>query len=255
MGIFWASKPEEAKFDHSGKFDTSSIPAACPMHKKMPDSEHSEGEINPMTNMPYNLPVTKAPNQTIDLPTERTISTIPRGENQGLWEYPSPQQMFNAMIRKGKGDVPEDAVESMVNIHNFLNEGAWEEIMDWEKPYTSETKINPRLLKFTGRPDTISPRAQYYMLMGKLFPDSYTTEPPFDRHDWTVLRNDGEGNWKEVRYVIDYYSSGEDNFGMPMFSLDVRPALDNVGGAVQRFNHWTQELKPTWDKALGREQK
>lgn len=255
MGFFWASKPNEVPQTTPHHYTQGDIPAVCPMHKKTPVSDHDEGEINPMTNMPYNLPVSKAPGQTLDLPTERTISTIPRGENQGLWEYPSPQQMFNAMIRKGKGDVPEDAVESMVNIHNFLNEGAWEEIMEWEKPYTDSSKVNPRLLKFTGRPDTISPRAQYYLFMSKLFPEKYSTEPPFDRHDWTVLRNNGNGDWNEVRYIIDYYSSGEDHFGMPMFSLDVRPALDNVDNAVQRFNHWTHELKPTWDKALGKEQK
>lgn len=252
MGLFWASKPADVPHPVPNNWSQSDIPPACPMHKKNEDNNAADGEINPLTNMPYNLPITRAPGQTIDLPTERTISTIPRGENQGLWEYPSPQQMFNAMLRKGKGDVPEDAVESMVNIHNFLNEGAWEEIMEWEKPYTDVTKVNPRLLKFTGRPDALSPRAQYNLFMGKIFPEKYITEPPFDRHDWTVLRSDGEGGWKQVRYVIDYYSSGDDMFGMPMFSLDVRPGLDNFDNALQRVNHWTAELKPTWDKALGR---
>ena len=61
------------------------------------------------------------------------------------------------MIRKGKIDpntgeeIPEDAVESMVNVHNFLNEGCWQEILDWEKPYTEKSKIEPKLLKFKER--------------------------------------------------------------------------------------------------------
>ena len=63
--------------------------------------------------MPMAISSERAPGQRIKLSTERTISTIPRGESedQGLWEYPSPQQMLNAMLLKGKGDgVPEDAV-------------------------------------------------------------------------------------------------------------------------------------------------
>jgi len=49
-----------------------------------------------------------------------------------MWEYPSPQQMYNAMIRKGYDDTPAEHVESMVAVHNFLNEGAWREIENWE---------------------------------------------------------------------------------------------------------------------------
>ena len=41
--------------------------------------------------------------------------------------------MYNAMLRKGYTDTPADAVESMVSVHNFLNEGAWNEILEWER--------------------------------------------------------------------------------------------------------------------------
>ena len=37
------------------------------------------------------------------------------------------------MLRKGYTDTPADAVESMVEVHNFLNEGAWDEIVLWEE--------------------------------------------------------------------------------------------------------------------------
>lgn len=71
--------------------------------------------------------------QTISLPLSRDTSSIPRGDGTNTkWEYPSPQQMYNAMLRKGYTDTPADAVESMVAVHNFLNEGAWEEIVEWE---------------------------------------------------------------------------------------------------------------------------
>lgn len=188
-----------------------------------------------------NLSSLRAPGQTVDLPTDRTFSSIPRGETtqEGVWEYPSPQQMYNAMLRKGGGEIPEDAVESMVDVHNFLNEGAWDEILKWEAPYTKETQTEPRLLKFTGRPNDLSPRATMIQLLGKVYPPKFATPLPFDRHDWTVLRSDGHGDWKKVRYVIDYYSSEDDEHGNPAFVLDVRPALDSVSGAVDRFNYWS----------------
>lgn len=192
----------------------------------------------------------KASHQTVELPTERTLSTIPRGENpqEGVWEYPSPQQMYNAMLRKGGGEIPEDAVESMVDVHNFLNEGAWDEILKWEKPYTENTRIQPRLLKFTGRPNDMSPRAQVLQMLGKIYPSKYGVPPPFDRHDWTVLRAEKDGKWQQVRYVIDYYSSEDDESGNPSFVLDVRPALDSVSSAVDRFNFWSGSVI---HKALG----
>lgn len=59
-----------------------------------------------------------------------------------------------------------------------------------------------------------------------------STEPPFDRHDWVVRRpNTGE----EVRYVIDYYSAPPEPDGSPVFSLDVRPALDSLSSVKERI--------------------
>lgn len=196
----------------------------------------------------------RAPGQKLDLPTERTLSTIPRGSTneEGVWEYPSPQQMYNAMLRKGGGEIAEDAVEPMVDIHNFLNEGAWYEILKWEQPYTKETKIEPRLLKFTGRPNDTSPRAQMLQVLGKIYPSKFGMPLPFDRHDWTVLRAQKDGQWEKVRYVIDYYCvDDEKNSEDPEFVLDVRPALDTVTSAVDRFNFWSGSVV---HKALGFEQ-
>ena len=67
-----------------------------------------------------------------------------------------------------------------------------------------------------------------------------STEPPFDRHDWVVTRP-AAGN-AQVRYVIDYYSAPPDEEGNPVFSLDVRPALDSLESINQRiqvgFEEW-----------------
>lgn len=262
MGWFWADKKvgkqgAKCPVDHNSFKKQEASESACPIKHSPLVSEcpikDNDEVLNPLNNMPMAISSEKAPGQKISLSTERTISSIPRGEldDQGLWEYPSPQQMLNAMLKKGKGQgIPEDAVESMVDVHNFLNEGAWQQILEWEQKYTEGTKIEPRLLRFTGRPHDLSPRASMYLWLGKIFPDTFNTQPPFDRHDWTVLRSLGRTQgWEQVRYVIDYYGAPDDEeTGMPAFILDTRPALDNPTNAYDRFTHWS---KPLWKRAMG----
>lgn len=69
----------------------------------------------------------------MDLPLEREVSSIPRASDSSKWEYPSAQQFYNALVRKG-WETPEEHVQTMVDIHNFLNEEAWQEIIKWEPP-------------------------------------------------------------------------------------------------------------------------
>lgn len=73
--------------------------------------------------------------QSTYLPTDRETSSIPRDEGD-RWDYPSPQQFYNALVRKG-WETPEEHVETMVQIHNFLNEMAWDEVQKWEKEVSS----------------------------------------------------------------------------------------------------------------------
>jgi cytochrome c heme-lyase len=58
----------------------------------------------------------------------RFIATLSANLN---WEYPSPQQFYNALRRKG-WNTPVNHVEAMVAIHNRLNEDAWAQILKWE---------------------------------------------------------------------------------------------------------------------------
>lgn len=286
MGWFWANKADSnnaASLENSSSFfgsiSGSSSSSACPVrhtsapaasdgcpviHKKEADEPSAcpvnygrlsviDEDLNPLNNMPMAISSEKAPGQRIALPTERTISTIPKGEasDQGSWEYPSPQQMLNAMLRKGKGDgIDEEAVVSMVEVHNFLNEGAWQQILEWEEKYTKESKVEPRLLRFTGRPDDMSPKARMYLYLSKVFPQTFSSDLPFDRHDWTVLRSSGRnGEWSQVRYVIDYYSAPDDEeTGMPAFLLVTRPALDSPTACWDRFSHWSY---PLYKRAMG----
>jgi len=193
--------------------------------------------LNPLNQLPV-LTQERAPSQTLDLPTERTASSIPRDAAE-RWEYPSPQQFYNALVRKG-WETPEIEIETMVQIHNFLNEKAWEEVQKWEAQVNREEKL--QLVRFKGRPGELSPKARLCLFAGWLLPDRFNDEPPFDRHDW-IIRRPSTG--EEVRYVIDYYGAPPLPDGSPVFSLDVRPALDNFGSLSMRVRAATREA---WEK-------
>lgn len=93
-----------------------------------------------------------------NLGTDRVISTIPRSQSAGAtssacpvnhetetgadprtgnWVYPSEKMFFDAMKRKGHDTRAQD-MKTVVPIHNAVNERAWKEIREWEKPYASE---------------------------------------------------------------------------------------------------------------------
>ena len=71
--------------------------------------------------------------QKMPLPLERQISSIPRADGSN-WVYPSEQQFFNALYRKGK-ETDEKDVNMIVAIHNEVNERCWDEIKKWESQY------------------------------------------------------------------------------------------------------------------------
>ncbi|KAI0887894.1 cytochrome c/c1 heme-lyase [Annulohypoxylon maeteangense] len=238
------------------------------------DSQSAFSKLNPLNYMFRELSQEPAPDQTYALPTSREPSSIPRGDGDGNWEYPSPQQMYNALLRKGYTDTDVTAVDSMVSVHNFLNEGAWSEIMDWERRfsgglykgwrmcsrgeqnfykmvkkygYEKEVKdLSPSLVRFQGRPQDMTPKAAMFQVMGWLYPGAFATEPPFDRHDWYVTR-EVDGQRKEIRYVIDYYSGPPEPTGEPVFFLDVRPAVTPTG-AAERALRWGCDV---WWRAIG----
>lgn len=251
------------------------VPPDVPTPASEPSKSSVFSKLNPLNNMPMHLSQKRAEGQTVALPVERETSTIPKGDG-GLWEYPSPQQMYNAMLRKGYTDTPQDAVESMVAVHNFLNEGAWAEIVEWERrfsrglahgwaqcrrgeegslasatlgPRWDDREIEePKLVRFTGRPGELTPKAQMLQLLSRAYPKKFESEPPFDRHDWYVKRCNKEGICKEVRYVIDYYSGPPEPTGEPVFYLDVRPAVDTPSAAVERLMRWGGDV---WWRASG----
>jgi cytochrome c heme-lyase len=255
-----------------------STPAATPSTSQKPSPESTIQALNPLNYMPSDLSQSReSEHQDIDLATERELSTIPRGgadSTSGNWVYPSPQQMYNAMVRKGHTDTPADAVTSMVAVHNFLNEGAWAEIVEWERRFgrglakgwrecrqgeegsvtgamieseAADALDQPKLVRFEGRSDAITPKARMLQVMGWMYPSKYGGPMPFDRHDWYVERRTRSGE-KEVRYVIDYYSAPPEPTGEPVFYLDIRPALDRPGAAAERMIRWGRDI---WWRASG----
>lgn len=262
------------KAGRTAEFDAAP-PAACPMHASRGGAM---APVNPLNNMPE-LSQERAATQKTLLSRERTVSSIPRAptsaapgdspygkaecpmvqgnaksgcpvdhksgtEEPSNWEYPSPQQFYNALVRKG-WETPEESVEMMVLIHNFLNERAWQEVVEWERLAGSDVS-SLQLARFQGRPGTLSPRARMYQWLAWAMPDKFSSEPPFDRHDWIVRRAptvvDPKG--QEVRYVIDYYSvpdyTDEDEAS---FNLDVRPAIDSFDAIRVRWKKTLEEYE------------
>lgn len=188
--------------------------------------------IDPTNMMPYNPNQEPRDEQRYPLPQERVQSTIPKGGTDGTWLYPSEQMFFNALKRKGKGeDVHEADVPTIVAIHNNMNERAWAQVEHYEKVCHPESE--PKLLKFCGRPDDLTPIAWVKNALG--------LGKPFDRHDWTILRSDAT----RVRYVIDYYfddaKAAQDRLpelhsasSVKSISMYARPAVDSLGDLVDR---------------------
>jgi len=252
--------------------------------------------MNASNNMPE-LAQAPAPGQKTRLSLERTLSTIPRpafqegdgsaGPDRGVqssesrggcpvhhqtqegqdqpptWVYPSPQQFYNALVRKG-WETPEAAIPIMVDIHNWMNEAVWNEVLRWENRYHPRPPHHHlSLVKFQGRPTDLSPKARFHLLLSTVFPSLYNPIKPFDRHDWSVSRDpllstpsDASSSThppehqipkpKLSRYVIDYYNGGTDQEGNPVFHFDVRPAIDDLDSLVVRLKEWARIKHERW---------
>ena len=256
------------------------------------------------------------PDQRIPLSTRRVVSTIPRAdelrdplENRPAnanananadsnaandnkestcaphqppehtkWVYPSEQQFYNALRRKG-WQPEESTIPDVVRIHNAVNERGWSEVRKWE---AMRGNNSPRLVRFMGRPKDLSPRAWFNSRI-------LWYHEPFDRHDWYVDGGEdtaatnaaaaaaGGGGENDVkrkeeprRYVIDFYSGDDAGFASPSSSssagananagapprppsmyIDVRPALDGPDAAIERMKMFLRDAFPGLSAAFG----
>ena len=170
------------------------------------------------------------PEQRVPLSTHRVTSSIPRADKlrqepnaphhqrqeDEKWVYPSEQQFYNAVRRKGWDGVDESNIPLVVLIHNSVNEKAWRHVRKWEKDLHGCD--DPRLVRFLGRPKDMSFKA---MINTYLF----AYNPPFDRHDWFVDRGDGK---EPRRYIIDFYNGNDGS--------DSRSLLSTILQRVQGKN-------------------
>ena len=126
-------------------------------------------------------------------------SPSPSTSTDENWVYPSPQQFKNALARKGKA-APLENVSMMVEIHNWMNEKAWsvrpvfpyslplcsslttttdyrDQVRRWEEQRSDFSTNDPKiaLARFQGRPQDLSPKARYHLMLGKLFPNTYSS--------------------------------------------------------------------------------
>ena len=164
-------------------------------------------------------------NDTQLLSTERESSSIPKSKpTNEFWLYPSQKMFFNALQKKGMPTETKE-VEMLVSIHNFLNEGVWNEIKRWETLLqTNATCLS--LKKFVGRPTEPTLKSRFLSWL-RISPR------PFDRHDWYVDRCG-----TEVKYVIDYYKSKGQSDEEAVFYVDVRPHLNSFSALKHRFFNW-----------------
>lgn len=208
---------------------TSDPSGPTPSQPTKPDSKEAVYDVygqeldstNLMPVTPNQLP---SPGQTAPLSTERVRSSIPKSgaPTDSTWAYPSPQMFFNALKRKGKAqDVSESDMDTVVAVHNSMNERTWDEVRAWEARFHCDDCSNPKLKRFQGRPHDLSPTARFRMWF-RGYPR------PFDRHDWVVDRC----GLADVRYIIDYYYMA----GSDPIEIHVRPAIDSLSAAADRLS-------------------
>jgi len=185
------------------------------------------------------MPQTPAAGQVCPLSKDREVSSIPKADEEANWVYPSPQQFYNALLRKNK-EAEAEAMGAVVHVHNVTNERTWQRVMDWERLHAASC-ATPKLLRFVGRSGDLSWGARWSRAL------SYRGEP-FDRHDWFVDRC----GQKVVRYVIDYYDDPRacDSDDMQI-TVEVRPALDSLGAVVDRLRRPSWQVRRVWAALFG----
>lgn len=225
------------------KHDTPQAPAQCPVeHKELHPTcpvDHSSRaawlknvsvtvpeaiEVSANTtegcdSLKVDQSIAEPSTASVQLPTDRQISSIPRTDTQANWVYPSQKQFYEAMQRKKWNPEAED-MKTVVPIHNVVNERTWNHILQWEAANVQSAKKKCggiTLTSFRGDSKKLTPRAWFKLyIMGQ--------PAPFDRHDWCINRCG-----VSVDYVIDFYGSADG------VALDVRPKLNSVEGIRLRL--------------------
>lgn len=102
----------------------------------------SSAQANPISALGQDrevstIPRSSSPRADIDRPSNHETETGADART-GNWVYPSEKMFFDAMKRKGHDTRAAD-MRTVVPIHNAVNERAWVEIKEWERPYQQTT--------------------------------------------------------------------------------------------------------------------
>jgi hypothetical protein len=135
------------------------------MHNPPKDDKSLKTIYNEATN-DFHYENNDSEDRNSNLSRQRIISSIPKSDytpshqpnqpgGQEKWIYPSEQQYYNAIRRKGYNPREAD-IPITLAIHNTVNEQGWSKIKEWE--YFHGNK-NPKLIRFMGKPRPLSPKA------------------------------------------------------------------------------------------------
>ena len=220
---------------------TSSIPRGL---------QHNDDEEAP--SPPFHQPSSSSSTSNSCTSTELAGGSSTGDGGPQNWVYPSEQQVFNAMKRKGWQGIEETSIPSFLQIHNSVNERSWKQLCDWEQETSSLSGGNNdkdiTLVRFQGRPNTLTPKAFILSSLG-------LAPKPFDRHDWYI----DNGVDHEKRYVLDFYmyedgpstrGGGGSAGGIPRVEIDVRPAMDTPQAVLARVQRVASDSFPGIATAL-----
>ena len=241
-----------ASLEEAAKYAQTPQPGQImPLSTHRATSSIPRGFQNP-TKSPHHQP-----KSTTSTTTPNSCSSTESVDNTGQqqqqqppnWVYPSEQQVFNAMKRKGWEGIEETSIPSFLQIHNSVNERSWRQLCDWEQeqqPHGSQSN-EITLVRFQGRPNTLSPKAFVLSSLG-------LAPKPFDRHDWYI----DNGTDHEKRYILDFYmyddggpsSSSSSRGGLPRVEIDVRPALDSPQAVLARIQRVASDAFPGISTAI-----
>lgn len=189
-------------------------------------------ELDPRNMMPTDLEHMRPGQEHLNLSKDREKSSIPKTGSENTWVYPSPQQFYNALLRKNK-DPEADSMDAVVFVHNVVNEETWNTIMEREAMY-KDSCPNPTLQRFVGKCDELTWAGWWSGL-------TTAKGKPYDRHDWYLDRC----GQKTVRYIIDYYDDDSAVNQETTTSIHCRPGFDSIGDVWDRIRY------PIWKRMYG----
>jgi len=213
------------------------IPAAngCPLdygtHGDASSEPVLQNGLDPRNMMPTNLE-DKLPDQDFDLSKHREKSSIPKTGSSKTWEYPSPQQFYNSLLRKNK-DPDSQTMDAVVYVHNVVNEETWNQILAREAMHQDSCEV-PTLQRFVGKYDDLTWKGRISELIS-------SKGRPYDRHDWFVDRC----GQRTVRYIVDYYDDDNAENRQTTTTVDARPAFDTAEDV------WDRIRFPIWKHFYG----